>query len=99
MRLTLTDHMDTANVVLLDNEVAQLLQTSKDELSSLIAHENEVEKAAEKIRSILWKSFIFYLKVNGNGKNHPNQSCLVKRLSEINYASESKCLLSLISNR
>ncbi|KAJ8636073.1 hypothetical protein MRB53_010340 [Persea americana] len=38
MRLTLTDHMDTANVVLLDNEVAQLLQTSKDELSSLIAH-------------------------------------------------------------
>ncbi|RWR76762.1 replication protein A DNA-binding subunit B isoform X1 [Cinnamomum micranthum f. kanehirae] len=99
MRLTLTDHTDTANVVLFDNEVAQLLQTSKDELSSLIADENEADKVAEKIRSILWKSFIFYLKMNGNGNNNPNQACPIKRISEINYAAESKRLLSLISNR
>ena len=59
--------------------------------------ENEVDKVAEKLRGVLWKSFIFYLKVNRNRTDDANQSCPVTKLSDIDYADESKHLLSLIS--
>ncbi|XXG77349.1 hypothetical protein AAC387_Pa08g1519 [Persea americana] len=63
----------------------------------LIAMENEVDKVAEKLRGVLWKSFIFYLKVNKIRTDDANQSCPVTKLSDIDYADDSKRLLSLIS--
>ena len=36
MRLTLIDPIDTLNIVLFDNEVELILNTSKDELTTMI---------------------------------------------------------------
>eukprot|EP00268_Persea_americana_P055567 TRINITY_DN6469_c0_g1_i6.p1 TRINITY_DN6469_c0_g1~~TRINITY_DN6469_c0_g1_i6.p1 ORF type:complete len:153 (+),score=11.68 TRINITY_DN6469_c0_g1_i6:1639-2097(+) len=97
VQLTLIDHTDSLNVVLFDDDVAHILKASKDELSTLIGDENEVDKVAEKLQGVLWKSFIFYLKVNRNRTDNANQSCPITKISDVDYADESKRLLSLMS--